>query len=123
MPPAGQRDYSSIRLSRHALERFVDRFGIEPEAAGEMLRRVLSRTRRLGRNSESGAIAVLAVYSERALVAIIQDSSCLTVLTWNQFVPRLGEFGRSKMPRKWGRMLERLVEPTSADQEDNPSSS
>ena len=26
--PAGQRDYSSIRLSRHALERFAERFGI-----------------------------------------------------------------------------------------------
>jgi hypothetical protein len=123
VPPAGQRDYSSIRLSRHALERFVERFGIEPESAGEMLRRVLARTRRLGRNPESGAIAVLAVHSQRAVVAIIQDSSCLTVLTWNQFVPRLGEFGRSKMPRKWGRMLDRLVEPTDADQEDKSSSS
>ena len=89
MLPAGQRDYSSIRLSRHALERFVERFGVEPESAGELLRRVLSRTRRLGRNPENGAIAVLAVHAERALVAIVQDSSCLTVLTWNQFVPRL----------------------------------
>jgi hypothetical protein len=118
--PAGQRDYSSIRLSQHALERFVERFGVEPESAGELLRTILSRTRRLGRNPENGAIAVLAVHAERALVAIVQDSSCLTVLTWNQFVPRLGEFGRSKMPRKWGRMLDRLVEPPDAEHEEKP---
>jgi len=53
-------------------------------------------------------------------VAIVQDSSCLTVLTWNQFVPRLGEFGRSKMPRKWGRMLDRLVAPPDAEPEEKP---
>ena len=111
MLPPGQRDYSSVRISQHALERFVERFGAEPDSAGELLRTVLARTRRLGRNPENGAIAVLAVHGDRALVAILQDNACLTVLTWNQFVPRLGEFGRIKMPRKWGRMLDRLVEP------------
>jgi len=111
MLPRGQRDYSSVRISRHALERFVQRFGAEPEAAGERLRTVLARTRRLGRNPDNGAIAVLAVHGDRALVAILQDNACVTVLTWNQFVPRLGEFGRTRMPRKWGRMLVRLVEP------------
>jgi hypothetical protein len=111
MLPPGQRDYSSIRLSRHALERFVERFGVEPETAEAALRKVLARTRRLGRNPENGAIAVLAVHAQRALVAILQDSACLTVLTWNQFVPRLAEFGRTRMPRKWGRTLDRLVRP------------
>jgi hypothetical protein len=110
--PPGQRDYSTVRLSRHALERFIERFGAEPEAAPDELRRSLSRTRRLGRNPENGAIAVLAVYRARALVAILQETSCLTVLTWNQFVPRLAEFGRGKLPRKWGRTLRRLTEPT-----------
>jgi hypothetical protein len=109
--PPGQRDYSTVRLSRHALERFVERFAAEPEAAPDELRRTLSRTRRLGRNPENGAIAVLAVYRSRALVAILQETTCLTVLTWNQFVPRLAEFGRSKVPRKWGRTLHRLTEP------------
>ena len=47
-------------------------------------------TRRLGRNPESGAIAVLGVHAQRAWVAIVQESSCLTWPTWNQFVPRLG---------------------------------
>lgn len=111
MPPPGQRDYSTVRISRHALERFVERFGFEDEAAEGTLRAVLTRTRRLGRNPENGAVAVLGVVGERAIVAILQDSVCLTVLTWNQFVPRLGEFGRSKMPRKWGRMLDRLTRP------------
>jgi hypothetical protein len=109
--PPGQRDYSTVRLSRHALERFVERFAAEPEAAPDELRRALSRTRRLGRNPENGAIAVLAVHRSRVLVAILQETTCLTVLTWNQFLPRLAEFGRSKLPRKWGRTLRRLTDP------------
>ncbi len=108
-PPPGQRDYSAVRLSRHALERFIERFGAEPEAAPDELRRALSRTRRLGRNPENGAVAVLAMFRARVMVAILQDSNCLTVLTWNQFVPRLSEFGRNKLPRKWGRTLRRLL--------------
>ncbi len=108
-PPAGQRDYSSVRLSRHALERFAERFAAEPEHAPEELRRLLTRTRRLGRNPANGAIAVLAIYRERVVVAILQEACCLTVMTWNQFVPRLAEFGRTKVPRKWGRFLRRLA--------------
>ena len=59
MTPPGQRDYSAVHLSRHAVERFVERFSAEPDAAAGELRRALARTRRLGRNPESGAIAVL----------------------------------------------------------------
>lgn len=108
--PRGQRDYSAVRLTRHALERFVDRFAAEPQIAVGEFRRVLTRTRRLGRNPENGAIAVLGVYRKQVLVAIVRHATCLTVLTWNQFVPRLAEFGRSKLPRKWGRLLRRLSE-------------
>ena len=110
MTPPGQRDYSSAYLTRHALERFVERFGGEPERAAEALRAALARTRRLGRNAENGAVAVLAVYRGRALVAVLQGTHCLTVLTWNQFLPHLAEFGRARLPRKWGRVLRRLTE-------------
>jgi hypothetical protein len=122
--PPGQRDYSSVRLSRHAVERFIERFGVEPEEAESGLRRVLARTRRLGRNPANGAIAVMALHGERVVVAILQESSCLTVLTWNQFEPRLGEFGRSKVPRKWGRLLSRLAAPLEGPSEapDDPES-
>jgi len=109
--PPGQRDYSSIRLSRHAVERFIERFDVEPLDAENGLRRALGRTRRLGRNPASGAIAVLTLHQGRVMVAIVQESTCLTVLTWNQFEPRLGEFGRPKTPRKWGRLLGRLTAP------------
>jgi len=115
--PPGQRDYSSVRLSRHAVERFVERFGVEPEHAEEALRRALGRTRRLGRNPLNSAIAVLTLHQGRVVVAIIQESTCLTVLTWNQFEPRLGEFGRSKTPRKWGRLLHRLATPLESPSE------
>jgi hypothetical protein len=112
MPPPGQRDYSTIRLTRHALERFVERFGGEPDQAAPALRVALSRTRRLGTNPANDAIALLALHRDRALVAIVQETTCLTVLTWNQFVPHLAEFGRPHLPRKWGRVLRRLSEPT-----------
>jgi hypothetical protein len=117
MPPAGQRDYSSARLTRHALERFVERFGGEPVEAEATLRRTLARTRRLGRNPDNGAVAVLALHGDRALVAILQESTstCLTVLTWNQFLPRLPDFGRHGVPRKWGRLLRRLSGPGGRD--------
>ncbi|MFO0892912.1 MAG: hypothetical protein U0790_27700 [Isosphaeraceae bacterium] len=112
MPPPGQRDYSGARLTRHALERLAERFGADRDPAGAEaeLRRALARTRRIGRNAENGAVAVLAVYRRRVLVAILQDESCLTVLTWPQFEPRLAEFGRARMPRKRGRMLRRLTD-------------
>jgi hypothetical protein len=121
MPPTGQRDYGHVRLTRHALERFVERFGGEAEEAAPALRTALARTRRLGRNSDNDAVAVLAVHRGRALVAILQGSACLTVMTWPQFVPRLPEFGRPGVPRKWGRLLRRLTEP-EADRpgDDNP---
>jgi hypothetical protein len=118
--PPGQRDYSSVRLSRHAVERFIERFGVEPAEAERGLRRALGRTRRLGRNPANGAIAVLALHQARAMIAIVQESTCLTVLTWNQFEPRLGEFGRPKTPRKWGRLLGRLTAPLENPDETKP---
>ena len=115
MTPTGQRDYSGARLSRHAIERFVERFGVEPDQAEAALRASLARTRRLGRNPENEAVAVLGVHRGKVLVAIFQDRTCLTVLTWPQFEPRLGEFGRARLPRKKGRMLRRLIEDPSVD--------
>lgn len=109
--PAGQRDYSAVRLTRHALERFVERFGVTPDSAEHDLRVALKRTRRLGRNPANRAVAVLAVHRDRMLVAILQDDACLTVLTWPQFEPHLPEFGRARLPRKRGRMLRRLTTP------------
>lgn len=113
--PTGQRDYGGIRLTRHALERFVERFGASEAAAESELRHALGRTRRLGRNPDNGAIAVLALHAGRVMVAILQDETCLTVLTWPQFEPRMHEFGRSRLPRKRGRMLRRLVEPEESE--------
>lgn len=115
MPRPGQRDYSAARLTRHALERFVERFGGSPEGAEAALREALARTRRLGRNPENGAVAVLGLHRGKILVAVLQDQSCLTVLTWPQFEPRLPEFGRPHLPRKRGRMLRRLAEPGDDD--------
>jgi hypothetical protein len=122
MPPSGQRDYSSVRLTRHALERFVERFGGDLPAAAPALRAALARTRRLGRNPDNGAIAVLAVHGDRALVAILQQATCLTVLTWDQFVPHLAAFGRTHVPRKWGRVLRRLSGPDDPESESETES-
>ena len=105
MPPTGQRDYSDARLTRHALERFVERFGADASSAEASLRGALARMRRLGRNADNGAVALLAIHRARTLVAIFQDESCLTVLTWPLFEPRLAEFGRARLPRKRGRFF------------------
>ena len=59
MSRPGQRDLSACHLTRHALERFVERFGVEPDSAEPELRQALRRTRRLGRNAENGAVAAL----------------------------------------------------------------
>ena len=112
MAATGQRDYSTSRLTRHALERFVERFGATSEQeAASLLREALRRTRRLGRNPRNEAVATLALHQGKVLVAILQGSACLTVLTWPQFEPRMAEFGRPSLPRKRGRMLRRLTEP------------
>ena len=109
--PKGQRDLGGARLTRHAVDRLVERFGVDPAEAEPALRAALARTRRLGRNPRNDAVAVLAVFRGEPLVAILQADTCLTVLTWPQFEPRLPEFGRPAAPRKWNRLLRRLVEP------------
>lgn len=114
---AGQRDYSTARLTRHALERFEERFGVEADAADAELRLALGQTRRLGRNPTNDAFAVMALHRGRVLVAIFNAATCLTVLTWPQFEPRLAEFGRARLPRKRGRMLRRLAGPGPSPEE------
>jgi len=116
--PKGQHDYGRARLTRHALERFVERFGASPETAETELRSVFGRMRRLGRNPENGAVAAMGVCRDRVLVAIFQSDSCLTVLTWPLFEPRMAEFGRNRLPRRRGRMLRRLIEPIPDEQAD-----
>jgi hypothetical protein len=122
MAPAGQRDYSAVRLTRHALDRFVERFGAPAEQAEAGLRAALARTRRLGRNPANDAVAVLGLHRGRVLVAILQDDACTTVLTWPLFEPRLAEFGRTRLPRKRGRMLRRLVDPSAEAIDPTPPS-
>ena len=53
-----------VRLSRHALDRFVERFAVRAGGGrpDELRPLALARTRRLCRNPENGAIAVLAIY-------------------------------------------------------------
>lgn len=109
--PKGQRDYSAVRITHHARRRFLERFGGPPETAEADLRAALARTRRIGRNPENQAVAVLASCRDRVLVAILHENTCLTVLTWPQFEPRLTDFGRTHLPRKRGRMLRRLTDP------------
>jgi hypothetical protein len=108
-PPPGLHDYASVKLTEHALERFIERFHIEPEQAEVRLRESLKRSRRLGRNRRNRTIAILATLEERPFVGLIKDSTCLTVLTWPQFEPHLAEFGRTRLPRKHGRLIRRLV--------------
>jgi hypothetical protein len=116
-PRKGQHDYSHLRLTRHALERFVERFWtderveVDAPEVNAALRACLTRMKRLGRNRQNHAIAALGIAGERMLVAIVQGDACLTVMTWPQFEPQLVDFGRSRLPRKRGRMIRRLASP------------
>lgn len=119
----GQRDYSGVRISRHALERYVERFWLGDPAdeggAQTRLRAVISRARRLGRNPANGAVAALCAEGDRMLIAIIQQHVCTTVMTWPQFRPKLAEFGRIHLPRKPKRMMSRLrAVPTEEERGD-----
>jgi hypothetical protein len=117
--PKGQHDLTAFRLTRHAVERFAERFHVAGEVAEEELRSALERTRRLGTNPTNDAVAYMGLHRSRVLVAIVQGESCLTVLTWPQFEPKAAEFGRPKFPRKRGRWIRRLAEPEepAADQD------
>jgi hypothetical protein len=110
MPPKGLRDFSRVGISRHALERFSERFGANEAQAEPELRAVLKCCRRLGTNPRSGAIAVLGLFRDRPLVAIVQAATCTTVLTWAQFETKLADFGRPNVARKWGRYLARIAQ-------------
>lgn len=121
--PPGLHDYSGVRLTHHALSRFAERFappGISRDELGELLRQCLRRAKRLGRNPSNGAVAALALYGDRMLVAIVQEAACLTVLTWPQFEPRLPEFGRARLPRKRSRMLSRLKSKNNDSESPGP---
>ena len=124
----GERDYSEIRVSRHAIERFAERFvaralasepcedEIQDLAALEAeLRGSLKRAKRLGRNPRNDAIAVLGLYRGEMLIAILQANVCATVLRWEQFEERMAEFGRNRLPKKPKRMLARLQEREGDD--------
>ncbi|ADV64286.1 hypothetical protein Isop_3730 [Isosphaera pallida ATCC 43644] len=109
--PPGLHDLSRARLTRHALERYVERFAptLCLDRAERELRQALSRTRRLGRKPGSPQTAAhLAIAHQRIMVVILQDDAITTVLTWPQFQPKLIDFGRARLPRKQGRMIQRL---------------
>lgn len=108
-PPPGLHDYASTKLTEHAKARFIERFQVEPGHAETRLRESLKRARRLGRNAQNGTIAILAIHEQRPFVGLIKNSTCLTVLTWPQFEPKLAEFGRHRLPRKHGRLIRRLL--------------
>lgn len=108
--PKGQHDLSSHRITRHALERFSERFHVPIDSAEADLRSSLSRVRRLGHDPSNGADAYMGLHRGRVFVVIFQSTSCLTILTWPQFEPKLPSFGRPSLPRKRGRWLRRLSE-------------
>ena len=119
--PKGQHDLTPFRLTRHAIERFAERFHVASEIAEDELRTALARTRRLGTNPANEAVAYMALHRSKVLVAIVQGESCLTVLTWPQFEPKAAEFGRPRFPRKRGRWLRRLSEPEDPELQQDSS--
>ena len=68
MASPGQRDYSTARLTRHALERFVERFGVDPGGGRGRPPGRPWPDPSAGRNPANEAVAVLAIHRGKVLV-------------------------------------------------------
>ena len=101
----------ACQVSRHAAERFKERFlANQPNLAPDLLPD-LHGCRKLGRN-QNGTTAYITVYGEDPLVLIEQDHVILTMMTQEQFQTVMHDFGRKRWPRKPNRWLERIRKGT-----------
>ena len=101
--PPGQHNYGAMRLSRHAFERFVERFRSNRSTPPTIFGAVF-----VPNAPAQGAIRTmerspcLLFTATARLWLFFSTRTSLTVLTWNQFVPRLAEFGRQKFRASGG---------------------
>jgi hypothetical protein len=110
--PSGRHgiyNLSEFQISRHARQRFHERFQVDSESQtsnppwADMLR----TCRKLG-VKQDGSASYITIYGDVPVVLIEQDQVILTCMTQDQFETVMADFGRNRWPRKPGRWLKRI---------------
>lgn len=106
----GIYNLSRCQISRHAKQRFIERFPVnsESEPLDQALAEMLGSCRKLG-VKQDGSSAYIAVCGEKPVVLIEQNQVILTFMTQDQFESVMVDFGRNRWPRKPGRWLKRIM--------------
>lgn len=105
----GIYNLSGYQVSRHARQRFQERFQVDSESQtsdppwADMLR----SCRKLGLKQD-GSASYITVYGDMPVVLIEQDQVILTCMTQQQFETVMADFGRKSWPRKPGRWFKRI---------------
>lgn len=105
----GIYNLSEFQVSRHARQRFQERFQVDSESQtsdppwADMLR----SCRKLG-VKQDGSASYITIYGDVPVVLIEQDQVILTCMTQDQFETVMADFGRNRWPRKPGRWLKRI---------------
>jgi hypothetical protein len=123
--PSGRHgiyNLSEFQISRHARQRFHDRFQVDSESQtsnppwADMLR----SCRKLG-VKQDGSASYITIYGDVPVVLIEQDQVILTCMTQDQFETVMADFGRNRWPRKPGRWLKRIKSSSHEQGDDQPS--
>jgi hypothetical protein len=123
--PSGRHgiyNLSEFQISRHARQRFHERFQVDSESQtsnppwADMLR----SCRKLG-VKQDGSASYITIYGDVPVVLIEQDQVILTCMTQDQFETVMADFGRNRWPRKPGRWLKR-IKSSSHEQGDDQTS-
>lgn len=123
--PSGRHgiyNLSEFQISRHARQRFHERFQVDSESQtsnppwADMLR----TCRKLG-VKQDGSASYITIYGDVPVVLIEQDQVILTCMTQDQFETVMADFGRNRWPRKPGRWLKRIKSSSHEQGDDQPS--
>jgi hypothetical protein len=122
--PSGRHgiyNLSEFQISRHARQRFHERFQVDSESQtsnppwADMLR----SCRKLG-VKQDGSASYITIYGDVPVVLIEQDQVILTCMTQDQFETVMADFGRNRWPRKPGRWLKRIKSSSHEQGDDQP---
>lgn len=117
----GIYNLSGCQVSRHASQRFHERFQGNSETfdLDQTLSDVLRSCRKLG-VKQDGTSAYIAVHGDDPVVIVEHDQVILTFMTQNQFETVMADFGRNRWPRKPGRWLSRIKQRSAGKSKDDP---
>jgi hypothetical protein len=123
--PSGRHgiyNLSEFQISRHARQRFHERFQVDSESqtSNPPWTDMLRSCRKLG-VKQDGSASYITIYGDVPVVLIEQDQVILTCMTQDQFETVMADFGRNRWPRKPGRWLKRIKSSSHEQGDDQPS--